>query len=571
MECNSCNNGPAIVGGAGHLGARIALELRERGCEVTVIDHVLSASHKALEQAGCRLIAGDIKDDPILEEAGIRSASCFIAATGDDCSNLEAAISARQMNESATVIVRLFDQGLAQRIEGVFNIHALSASFLASPAFVSAATDDSILAMFHIDGSCLSLFDGSYNCSHSASSHSIYIEKDGANLRTCSADEKPSASCLRVEMKRHKTPRVRRKKAQTISQKLRSALSLIKPSTLTRKAVDIWSHATSISRCLMLSFLAVGLLSVFMFSFVGNMSPLDSLYFVVTTMTTVGYGDFNLQNAPVGLKIYGIIMMLSGAALLATIYAIIAEHVLTARVEYLLGRREVDMREHTVVVGLGKVGYRVAHDLKMLGVDVVAIEANEDSDNVSSARILFPVIIGDGSRESVLQKSGIARANTVLALTDDSMLNLSVALHARESNPAIKAIVRTYDFELAEKFSKFDLDEVLSTSAIAYPAFVDAAVYPNVQGSFRYINDDILVAKCIIEPDSPFINKTVDQIGKELGMAIILVTEPKGSKYDLASPNTALQNGQKSIVLLTRDKIYLLNGSGPDKIKESNA
>jgi len=559
VECGVCKTGHAIVCGFGHLGRRVAEQLRQRGCEVIAIDlKVDDAMRRLAERIGCDLLEGDMCDDEVLEQAGVRTASCLMATTDNDRANLEAGIDTRQANPNAAVVVRLFDQALAKRVESTFNIHALSASFLASPAYVSAATDDSMVAMFNIDGCYLSVFRDLDGCDPKQAHSGVWVRKSGSSMRVVECSEQDDGNQERLFVATQKTPRGPTSRARRRATP--KARPLVAPNLL-REIAAAWRHTTGITRQLLVALLSVGLLSVFMFSWFGKMSPLNSLYFVVTTMTTVGYGDFNLQNAPAGLKIFGVLMMLSGAGLLATVYAIIADRVLSARVEYLLGRKAVNLRGHTVVVGLGNVGFRVAHDLQMLGVEVVAVEVREDSDNVSTARSMFPVVIGDASRASVLQKAGIDHASAVLAVTDDPMLNLSVALHARERNSEIKTILRTYEFDFARRFEGLGLDAVLSTSAIASPAFVDTALYPDVEGSFRLGEDDILVANHLVEPDSPLLARTVEEIGDQMGIAVAMAADGE-SWFKPLKPDQTLVEGQRVIALLLRENVGKLRRMG---------
>lgn len=560
MELYACSIGHAIVGGSGHLGSRIALQLKERGCDVVVVESdPASPQSRKLEAAGCRVVIGDVADEQLLDEVDIASAGCFIAVTGNDQANLEAAVYARQRNETCSVVVRLYDHALARRVERTLNVRALSASQLASPAYVSAATDESIVSVFAVDDCCLSI----RHCAPKGwTPRGVFVQKDGSAL---ALSEEPGEDMLFVAAAHSearpffRTDR-RRRKSRTLSSRLRASVSCLNPVKLARKMASFWRQAPGISRSLLIWFLAAGAVSVGVFSYFGHMKPLDALYFVATTMTTVGYGDFNLQSAPAGLKAFGVIMMLTGAALLATIYAIIADRVLAARVEYLLGRRQVDCRDHTVVVGLGKVGFRVAHDLKMLGLDVVGVESNEDVENLASARAMFPVVVGDASKGPILTKTAIERAASVLLLTDNTMLNLGVALHTRELNPAARIVIRTYEDHLAEKLRSFGFDDILSTSAIASPAFVDAAVYPGVLGSFTWRGEDVLIARHIIQPNSPLASMTVRAVGDELGMAVVLLARDERSEYELARAEEVLFPGRIAVIMLSRERVSGLFG-----------
>ncbi|MHB9134536.1 MAG: potassium channel family protein [Armatimonadota bacterium] len=551
--------GHVIVGGYGHLGTRIVAQLRERGWQVVAIEKSPdSAGRKRADAIGCRLIEGDICDDDLFEQAGVRTAARVIIATGDDRANLEAAITVRQMNRDVTLVVRLFDQALARRLEGELNLNALSASFLASPAFVAAATDDAIVALFNVGASHLSLYQGEFSAGCLPRKGVVALRKSGQCLTPCVADGESSGRLLFAAIHPAETssPFVQRRRAKHTG--ILHGIRQLHPGHLFTELRLMWRHAAAITRSLLVSLIAMLVLSVLVFSIFGGLHPLDALYFVVTTMTTVGYGDINLLNASTGLKIYGVLMMLCGATLLATVYALIADYVLTARVEYLLGRREMHVWDHTVVVGLGHVGYRVARDLKLLGVEVVAIEANDDSDNVNAARHHFPVIIGNAARSSILEKAAVTRAQTIIAATDDPMLNLSIALRARESNPQIKTVVRTYEIGLAEKFKTFNLDQVLSTSAIAAPAFVDAALYPGVEGSFRLDGEDVLVANHRLTADSLLCGKTAGVIGAAFGIAAIAIAD--GDEFHLLPSDTVLQEDDRVILLLAREKMVEWRG-----------
>lgn len=554
MNGESYQTEHAIVCGFGHLGNRIAAQLRDRGKQVVVIDRNPDEGLRAAIRAlGCEVIVGDITDDEILELAGIHSASCFIAATGDDCANLEAAISARQMNEGLSVVLRLSDELLARRVGSVFDILPLSAASLASPAFVSAATDDSIVAMFVVDDQPLSIYRDRGAC-REEHTRGVNVRKSGSHLSIAADHEEisPADECLFVAMQSHKGSGPARKSKPHRDRVSLDLLKTLHPALLYRGAQDVWHHMSGVTRGLLTALVGVGLLSVMVFSLVGGMSLINALYFVVTTMTTVGYGDINLQNAPIGLKIYGIIMMLCGAGLLATVYAIIADRVLAARLEHLLGRRGVGMRDHTVIVGLGNVGYRIAHDLSVLGIEVAAIELCEDSDTMHTARSMFPVVIGDATRPSILEKAGIDKAKTLIAATDDSIANLSIALHARGINPDIRIVVRTYEYALADKFRKLNLDNVLSTSAIAAPTFVDSALTPGVQGSFKCGDEDILVLRHEVGADSPLIGRTVRAVCEDHDIAVVAVKAPGHTRFETVTPDTTIAAESITILLIVR-------------------
>ena len=54
---------------------------------------------------------------------------------------------------------------------------------------------------------------------------------------------------------------------------------------------------------------------------------MDALYFVWTTVMTVGYGDFSLKDASDGAKLFGMALMLTGPAFIAVLFAILSDWV----------------------------------------------------------------------------------------------------------------------------------------------------------------------------------------------------------------------------------------------------
>lgn len=62
--------------------------------------------------------------------------------------------------------------------------------------------------------------------------------------------------------------------------------------------------------------------SVAVFQFGLNLSFVDALYFVVTTVTTVGYGDVTPLHAGVALKLYACLLMVLGSLATAALVSL---------------------------------------------------------------------------------------------------------------------------------------------------------------------------------------------------------------------------------------------------------
>src|SRR3954469_7049848 len=150
-----------VVVGVGKVGYQIIkglLELRESvvaieraGAESSLLDEVLDL--------GVPMIRGDGRTTKALEQAGVARARAVILATSDDLTNLDAGLTARDLNAEARVVLRLFDESLATKIVGAFAMPAISTAQVSAPAFIAAATGRKVYQAFQLAGKQVHLTD----------------------------------------------------------------------------------------------------------------------------------------------------------------------------------------------------------------------------------------------------------------------------------------------------------------------------------------------------------------------------------------------------------------------------
>ncbi|HVP13230.1 MAG TPA: NAD-binding protein [Phycisphaerae bacterium] len=137
-----------ILVGLGKLGYRTYRLLRQLGEEVVVIEH--NADNQFLEDIrrdGSPLFVGDARREAFLEDANAAAAKSIILATNHDMVNLEVALDARRINPQIRVVMRMFDQNIADKVREGFNLQvAMSQSALSAPAFVTAALEGSTVS-----------------------------------------------------------------------------------------------------------------------------------------------------------------------------------------------------------------------------------------------------------------------------------------------------------------------------------------------------------------------------------------------------------------------------------------
>jgi Trk K+ transport system NAD-binding subunit len=217
--------------------------------------------------------------------------------------------------------------------------------------------------------------------------------------------------------------------------------------------------------------------STIYFSQALNLRPIDALYFVWTTIFTVGYGDISLREASDTAKIGGMGLMLTGAALVAVLYALLAGWVVGRRLDVLRGRVPAHGAGHIIVVGAGNVGFRVARTLAEKGQRVVVVERDGENRHIGDLRSVgHHVIVANAVSDETLDLAGLETAGALLALTEVDATNLHIALAVRARETDIPVIVRLASHELSTHIAEHRDMLPASTIAIASEAFASAAL-----------------------------------------------------------------------------------------------
>ena len=110
---------------------------------------------------------------------------------------------------------------------------------------------------------------------------------------------------------------------------------------------------------------------------------------------------------------------------------------------------------HVVVCGLGRKGLQVAQDFLRLGRRVVVIEREDGVDEIRLCRELGAVVlIGDATEASLLQRARLGQARNLVAVTENDLTNVEIALRAQalRPDPGLRCFVHLFDLPLGEVF-----------------------------------------------------------------------------------------------------------------------
>ena len=257
-------------------------------------------------------------------------------------------------------------------------------------------------------------------------------------------------------------------------------------------------------------------------------SFVEALYLVLSMIFFQAAVDFP---EPWYLEIFFFIMPVIGLALLgggvANLGALLFDK--SARGREWEAALASTFSNHVIVVGLGKLGFRIVQQLLEFGQDVTAVELDASKPFITTVRQLgVPVIVADARRGDALDAAGLDRAGAIICCTQDDLANLDIALDARERRPGIKVVLRMFDADLARKVEKgFGIHTAFSTAGLAAPAFAAAATRAHIDYSF-YVDDQLVhVAQLTIDADSTLAGQTVEQVEREYNLTIVMHRRPE--------------------------------------------
>lgn len=139
--------GHYIICGLGGVGIKVAQQLVQQGHAVAVIER--NPNNRFLSTARSQhipIIVADASLPLTLNAANLAQASALVAATEDDMSNLEIALTAKEQAPQLSVVVRSNNPSQASRMQQVFDFTAvLNPLDIAAPAFAAAALGGRVL------------------------------------------------------------------------------------------------------------------------------------------------------------------------------------------------------------------------------------------------------------------------------------------------------------------------------------------------------------------------------------------------------------------------------------------
>ncbi len=117
-----------------------------------------------------------------------------------------------------------------------------------------------------------------------------------------------------------------------------------------------------------------------------------------------------------------------------------------------------------IVIGCGRVGSSIAHELRREGWDVVAVDEKEEALGRLGESWDGGFVVGHGMDTSVLRRAGIEDADAVIVSTDGDNTNIVVGQVVQKRFGVECVVVRLLDPARAEFYAAQGMRTVCPTS-----------------------------------------------------------------------------------------------------------
>jgi voltage-gated potassium channel len=171
---------------------------------------------------------------------------------------------------------------------------------------------------------------------------------------------------------------------------------------------------------------------------------LDSLYMVIITISTVGYGEVHPQGTPG--RIFSMALIMVGVATMLFGIGVFAEALADNafgkyRRERQLQRDLDHLRDHFIICGYGRMGTQIVAEFEQHQTPYVVIDQTEEAlERIRAEGRLH--IEGDASKEDVLKQAGIERARGLVSVVDSDERAVYIVLAARALNSHLYIVAR---------------------------------------------------------------------------------------------------------------------------------
>lgn len=291
---------------------------------------------------------------------------------------------------------------------------------------------------------------------------------------------------------------------------------------------------------------------------------LDAFYMTIISITTTGFSEIR-PLSPMG-RMFTTSLIVFGVGTFAYIggrgMQILLEQKLLRRRR--MNRKVVNLNNHYIVCGYGRLGRTICHELYDMKVPFVVIEKKESLiEELMQSSMLF--LHGDATHDDTLQKAGIEKARGLMAVLATDADNVYLTLSAKVLKPDIFVVTRALEEETERKLKRAGADRIVKPYDIGATRMVHLLTRPGVVDFMDVVaskgGHDLGLEEIVLGERSPLKGHTLSSspIRQEMNVIIVAIYRENGEFIYNPISSTVLAANDRLIAIGQTEGLAKLN------------
>lgn len=296
-----------------------------------------------------------------------------------------------------------------------------------------------------------------------------------------------------------------------------------------------------------LALLSLVLIATAGFHFIEHWSWFDGFYMVLTTITSIGYGEIHPLSRTG--RVFNAFVIICGVGLVLLFIGGASQALLEFELQSVFGRRRMEreisrLSGHYIICGAGRVGRSVARELSRKPTPFVVVDTDEEKLKHYNDEGWLS-LAGDATHQHVLEQARIDQAKGLVAATTTDAINIYVILTARALNPNLKIIARASEEEAEKHLLTAGADSVVLPYTFAGYRIAQTFMRPHVVDFFDTAMNrqrPLEIEEVLVQPGSPLNEKTLEasRIRQELGVIVLAIKSERAHEMNFNPPPDAM-------------------------------
>jgi voltage-gated potassium channel len=270
----------------------------------------------------------------------------------------------------------------------------------------------------------------------------------------------------------------------------------------------------------------------------------DALWFAISTMTTVGYGDVSPTTGPG--RILSVLLMFGGMGLVSVLTATVASVLVTQRIREGRGLDTIRAKDHLIVCGWSQYAERVLEALDAAGRGEGIVLINELPEEMISDLLLrhrgAHFIRGDPGSEVTLERANVRQARAAIVLSDPARAAADertalVTLTLKSLRADLVVTAEAVDLKSEAHLRRAGADEVVVSGEFNAFLLSSATASPGIPAVVRPLltHGGTALRRVAIPPE--YVGRTFGELARGMrerdgSLLIAIVSEAKGLTLD---------------------------------------